>query len=85
MSYRLQRELGGVEVVGGEAQVHEDGLVVDELLHNEAGCGQHGQAAVVELLGRQGVELGLVGRLEAEGVKACVLIDKRAIGKRNVE
>ena len=50
----------------------EDGLVVDELLREEAGGREHGEAAVLELLRLHLGELGRVRGLEAEGVEADV-------------
>mmetsp|Transcript_7566 Transcript_7566/g.25880 ORF Transcript_7566/g.25880 Transcript_7566/m.25880 type:complete len:288 (-) Transcript_7566:35-898(-) len=55
-----------------EAEGLEDGLVVDELLRDEAGRREHREAAVLELLRRHLVELGGVRGLEAQGVEADV-------------
>ena len=50
----------------------EDGLVVHELLGEEARGREHGQAAVLELLRLHLGELGRVRGLEAERVEADV-------------
>ena len=52
--------------------VEEDGLAVHELLRDEAGDREHGDAAVLDLLGGHLRELGRVLGLEAEGVEVDV-------------
>jgi hypothetical protein len=56
-------------------EVLEDSLSVGELLGHESRGGKHGEAAVLELLGLHGDELGRVLGLEAEGVEAEVAGD----------
>eukprot|EP00629_Pelagomonadales_sp_RCC1024_P003302 CAMPEP_0119270224 /NCGR_PEP_ID=MMETSP1329-20130426/7307_1 /TAXON_ID=114041 /ORGANISM="Genus nov. species nov., Strain RCC1024" /LENGTH=279 /DNA_ID=CAMNT_0007270235 /DNA_START=53 /DNA_END=890 /DNA_ORIENTATION=- len=53
-------------------EVLEDAEAVDELLRHEARDGEHGHAAVLQLLGRDVRELGRVRGLEARGVEADV-------------
>lgn len=50
----------------------EDLRRLNELLHEHTGDADHGQAAVVELLGLHGGERVIVGGLDAEGVEAEV-------------
>merc|ERR1719213_799678 len=52
--------------------VRHDADVVGELLRDETGDREHGEAAVLELLGLDLSELGAVGGLEAERVEADV-------------
>merc|ERR1719502_1022319 len=54
------------------AKVTEDSLLVHLLLHDETHGGEHGKAAVLQLLGLHLRELLRVGRLEAERVEANV-------------
>merc|ERR1719152_107482 len=55
-----------------EAERVVDGQVVDELLRDEAGDGEHRDAAVLELLGLHGLVLGRVRGLEAQRVEPDV-------------
>ena len=58
--------------LGGSAEVLKDSLAVACLLGEEASGGEHGEAAVLKLLGLHLEELGGVLGLEAEGVEAHV-------------
>eukprot|EP00964_Phaeocystis_antarctica_P003950 scaffold2119_cov67-Phaeocystis_antarctica.AAC.6 len=56
----------------GQTPVGAPGRVRDGLLREEAGRGEHAQAAVLQLLGLHDAELRGVGRLQAERVEADV-------------
>lgn len=53
----------------------EDGLASDELLGDDAGDADHGEAAVVELLGANSIECIGVSGLEAKRIEAKVAVD----------
>ena len=58
-----------------EVEVLDDTLVVDKLLGHETGSGDHGEAAVVELLVLEVPELGGVAGLETERVETDIAGD----------
>ena len=63
---------GGEEDCRSSVRRLEEGLVGDELLGDDAGAGEHGEAAVVELLRLHRHQARLVLGLEAERVEAEV-------------
>ena len=72
IALELNRKLGRIESVRGESEVDEDFLSVDKFLCDHARKSEHGKTSVLEFLGVELVEFGLVFGGESKRVETNV-------------